>query len=104
MDSATFNRLRVEVSRFEKVANTVAAATQRDKIQYRKCPSCDAPMNRSNFGKTSGVIVDSCSRHGIWLDAGEPKLLANFLQGHRAPPHKAKGRKEEQCSQRRSDL
>lgn len=28
-------------------------------------------MNRINFGYRSGVIVDSCKSHGVWLDNGE---------------------------------
>ena len=28
-------------------------------------------MNRVNFGHRSGVVVDRCKAHGIWLDNGE---------------------------------
>jgi Zn-finger nucleic acid-binding protein len=28
-------------------------------------------MNRVNFGYRSGVVVDQCRKHGIWLDSGE---------------------------------
>ena len=28
-------------------------------------------MNRKNFGHSSGVIIDQCNKHGIWLDSGE---------------------------------
>lgn len=38
---------------------------------YRKCPRCSEMMHRTNFGKTSGVIVDRCAPHGMWFDAGE---------------------------------
>jgi len=39
-------------------------------------------MNRRNFGKLSGVIVDVCSKHGIWFDLGElPRVMAFVRDG-----------------------
>jgi Zn-finger nucleic acid-binding protein len=40
-------------------------------VKYIKCPVCRVFMNRSVFGHRSGVIVDRCKNHGIWLDSGE---------------------------------
>lgn len=40
-------------------------------IVYRSCPVCKAMMQRKNFGAKSGVIIDQCAQHGIWLDSGE---------------------------------
>ena len=49
-------------------------------VHYLKCPVCTTVMNRNNFGKTSGVVVDVCPRHGVWFDPGElPRILA-FVQ------------------------
>jgi Zn-finger nucleic acid-binding protein len=49
-------------------------------IRYVKCPECGELMNRRNFGKSSGIIVDICHQHGVWFDAGEvPRVLA-FVQ------------------------
>jgi len=28
-------------------------------------------MKRVNFGHRSGVIIDQCPKHGIWVDSGE---------------------------------
>jgi len=36
-------------------------------------------MTRVNFGRTSGVIVDSCKRHGAWFDRGELSAALAFL-------------------------
>jgi Zn-finger nucleic acid-binding protein len=41
------------------------------KIKYVKCPVCRVFMNRVNFGYRSGVVIDRCANHGIWLDSGE---------------------------------
>lgn len=44
-------------------------------ISYIKCPVCATIMNRVNFGSRSGVIVDRCPDHGLWLDGGELRQL-----------------------------
>jgi Zn-finger nucleic acid-binding protein len=44
-------------------------------VGYIKCPVCSTLMNRVNFGAGSGVIVDTCKGHGLWLDAGELRQL-----------------------------
>jgi Zn-finger nucleic acid-binding protein len=48
-------------------------------VQYRKCPECDGYMQRRNYRKKSGVIIDSCPSHGIWLDADELEQIAGFI-------------------------
>lgn len=35
-------------------------------------------MNRKLYGKRSGVIVDSCRDHGLWLDAGKLRQLMEW--------------------------
>lgn len=47
-------------------------------IRYIKCPVCRQMMNRVNFGHRSGVIMDQCSSHGIWLDSGEITRLLEW--------------------------
>ena len=49
------------------------------RVLYRKCPVCEAQMNRRNYRKTSGVIIDICSKHGTWLDADELEQIAGFI-------------------------
>ena len=34
------------------------------------CPACRAIMEAQS-GSTTGVTLDVCARHGVWLDAGE---------------------------------
>lgn len=51
------------------------------KIQYLKCPECRVLMNRINFGYRSGVVVDQCKIHGIWMDNGE---LTHLLEWKKA--------------------
>ena len=57
------------------------------KVQYRKCPECQGFMQRRNFRKSSGVIIDRCHQHGTWLDADELEQIAGFiLSGGRPSP------------------
>lgn len=47
-------------------------------IFYRKCPHCRERMSHLNFGGRSAVILDKCGTHGLWLDAGELRRLAEW--------------------------
>lgn len=73
-------------------------------ISYIKCPVCATLMNRVNFGARSGVIVDRCPDHGVWLDGGELRQLFEwskaggslFEQERRARQRQEKERAERQ--------
>jgi len=47
---------------------------------YLKCPVCQQLMNRCNFGRISGVVVDVCRGHGVWFDPGEISEVLHFVQ------------------------
>lgn len=47
-------------------------------IVYKKCPICQELMGRFNYKSVSGVIIDRCPSHGIWLDAGELTQLIEW--------------------------
>ncbi len=55
-----------------------AAAGQ---VRYRPCVQCGTMMNRVNFGRLSGTIVDVCRGHGTFLDSGELHAIVAFVQG-----------------------
>ena len=48
-------------------------------LAYRRCPECDAFMLRTNYRKSSGVILDECRTHGTWLDPDELEQIAGFI-------------------------
>jgi Zn-finger nucleic acid-binding protein len=48
-------------------------------VEYIPCVRCGKLMNRSNFGRISGVIIDSCDKHGAWLDPGELEKIQHFI-------------------------
>ena len=37
-------------------------------------------MNRINFARCSGVIVDICKGHGIWFDRDELSRIVEFIR------------------------
>lgn len=49
-------------------------------LRYIPCPICAEIMLRRNFGRSSGVIVDICSRHGMWFDRGELPAVLEFVE------------------------
>ncbi|MBX3230061.1 MAG: zf-TFIIB domain-containing protein [Labilithrix sp.] len=54
------------------------AVTPLDEVRYISCPLCRSSMNRLNFGRVSGVIVDVCKPHGTWFDGGELTRVLAF--------------------------
>jgi len=48
-------------------------------IHYRPCVVCRKMMNRVNFGRMSGTVIDVCRGHGTFLDAGELHAIAAFI-------------------------
>ena len=67
--------LWLDAARIEALAEK--AGPPPGEITYRKCPHCRDIMTRINFGGRSGVIIDRCTTHGVWLDHGE---LHHLLQ------------------------
>ena len=49
------------------------------RIRYRPCPQCGKMMNRLNFGRVSGAVVDVCRGHGTFLDRGELHQVVRFI-------------------------
>jgi Zn-finger nucleic acid-binding protein len=49
-------------------------------VHYRPCPSCGHRMNRRNFGRYSGVVVDECRKCGTFFDAGELDAVIAFVR------------------------
>src|SRR4029078_76242 len=63
----------------ERRRSTVPADARRTPIHYRPCLVCGKMMNRVNFGRVSGTVIDVCRGHGTFLDAGELHAIATFI-------------------------
>jgi len=48
-------------------------------LRYRGCPVCGEIMVRRNYGRVSGVIIDICGPHGIWVDQAAFVGLTDFV-------------------------
>jgi Zn-finger nucleic acid-binding protein len=59
---------------------SLGVATQHASVQYVKCPACGQLMNRMNFARHSGVVVDVCKRHGTWFDRDELRQIVEFIR------------------------
>jgi Zn-finger nucleic acid-binding protein len=51
-----------------------------EKVHYRPCPECGRMMNRTNYARISGVILDTCKDHGLWFDKDELRRVLEFIQ------------------------
>ncbi|MEO0479214.1 MAG: zf-TFIIB domain-containing protein [Planctomycetota bacterium] len=48
-------------------------------ISYIPCPVCHQLMNRTNFGRVSGIVLDRCRGHGYWFDHEELQGVLDFV-------------------------
>ncbi|NIP86035.1 MAG: hypothetical protein GTO03_10910 [Planctomycetales bacterium] len=74
-----------------------------DKWRYRACPVCGEMMQRRNYGRKSGIIIDTCRQHGVWLDFDEfPAILQWIRSGglSRANEQLEQQRKSDQQTRR----
>ena len=51
-----------------------------EQIKYIPCPICTKLMNRHNYAGVSGVIIDTCHHHGVWLDNQELSRIVKFIE------------------------
>jgi Zn-finger nucleic acid-binding protein len=51
-----------------------------------RCPDCGLRMKRHVYMMDSGVVVDMCRDHGMWLDDGELTKIRKYLQSSNAKP------------------
>lgn len=77
--AAEFNELVGDLDRREAVRARERVHAGEEALGYLACPRCGEIMARRNFGRTSGILVDTCKRHGIWLDRGELRRVVDFL-------------------------
>ena len=84
LDPATLQRLCDSREQHAAITGMLAArgptaGVPVDTVRYVPCPSCHKLMNRVNFARSSGVIMDVCKPHGVWLDRGELERVVGFV-------------------------
>ena len=81
LDRGTFHQVtkESEVYRKEDTQKKYFRGSLKDSIKYIPCVRCGKLMNRKNFARISGVIIDECHFHGVWLDPGELEKIRLFI-------------------------
>ena len=81
VDRETFHQVTKEsdVYKKEDVHKRYHRGPMTGHVEYIPCVRCGKLMNRKNFGHISGVIIDECGSHGVWLDAGELEKIRTFI-------------------------
>jgi Zn-finger nucleic acid-binding protein len=72
-----------------------------ERVRYRPCVRCGKMMNRVNFGRVSGTVVDVCRGHGTFLDAGELEAILAFIRAGGLDQARAREMRELQDERRR---
>lgn len=80
LDMDTLLELRAPDAADKRLALPKRPRVQETEVRYLACPLCAATMNRTVFGRISGVIVDVCPEHGVWFDAGEINAVISFIE------------------------
>jgi Zn-finger nucleic acid-binding protein len=84
LDPDTFSQLCLNREERGSIAAMVgrrdaALSPPRSDVRYVACAICQKTMNRENFGKRSGVIIDICKGHGVWFEPGELQAVMSFI-------------------------
>jgi Zn-finger nucleic acid-binding protein len=87
VEVAAFEKICVDREQQSAVLGTASPAPAHaslaadpEKIRYVPCPQCGQLMNRINFARCSGVIVDVCRGHGTWFDRDELSGIVQFIR------------------------
>ena len=82
LEHRTFERIQTEKEEHSAILGmpVPVTASHEKAVRYCPCPVCGALMNRLNFARCSGVIVDTCKQHGTWFDADELRQIVTFIE------------------------
>lgn len=76
------------------VPKQAAGLTESSKVRYVPCPECEQLMNRVNFARCSGIVVDVCKGHGTWFDRDELHQIVEFIRGGGLEDSRAREKRE----------
>jgi len=63
----------------DRGAGEGVASSGVEPVRYRTCPANDGWMQRTNYFRKSGIMIDFCLAHGVWCDPGELRAMVQFL-------------------------
>jgi Zn-finger nucleic acid-binding protein len=81
LDMATFNAVCSDAaSRVAMSGLAIPAPTPLDlHVRYLPCPLCRNLMNRTDYSGYSGIVVNLCHPHGVWLDRDVMPQIIQFI-------------------------
>jgi Zn-finger nucleic acid-binding protein len=88
LDTAVIHVYEIDPQRLNELQNVKRSSDY--PLGYIDCPVCNKLMNRINFGSRSGVVVDKCREHGVWLDGGELRQILEWVKAGGDLYHKQK--------------
>ena len=68
------------VDELKNIRNVYRPLGRTEKVKYFKCPRCGKLMWRKNYLHHSGIVVDTCRRHGTFFDRGELEKAIEFIK------------------------
>ena len=85
LEVAAFEKICADREQQSAVLGTASLAPtgairETNQVKYVPCPRCSQLMNRINFARCSGVIVDVCKGHGTWFDREELSRIVEFIR------------------------
>jgi Zn-finger nucleic acid-binding protein len=85
LDTTTFEKISADREQQATILGTASLtgidrSTGQARVSYVPCPECTQLMNRANFARCSGVIIDLCKQHGIWFDRDELSRIIEFIR------------------------
>ncbi len=87
VDVASFEQICADREKQSAVLGTASTVKQtlqtraaQGRVNYVPCPECSQLMNRVNFARCSGVVVDVCKGHGTWFDRDELQGIVEFIR------------------------
>jgi Zn-finger nucleic acid-binding protein len=81
---------------------SIAQSANPGGVRYVPCPECGQLMNRTNFARCSGVVIDTCKGHGTWFDRDELQRIVEFIRA--GGMSAARSREIEQLAEERRRL
>lgn len=79
-DQVAEQKTHVDISMTPSGQPRMKLAYKQERVRYRKCIVCGKMMHRRQYGRGSGVILDTCREHGIWFDEGELHQVLEWIR------------------------
>jgi Zn-finger nucleic acid-binding protein len=111
VDTTSFHRICEETEQQTVVLNRAFSPPEKkadpaSAQRYWPCPECRRLMNRQNFARVSGVLVDVCKGHGVWFNQGELRRIVEFIRAggmDRARAHEKADLREQRARLRQAE-